>query len=146
MGLQKSRHNLATNQPKLGEREEANVPQVACPVLEVPSVPGTYLSSPLATKRTLSSPDPSFKLPSPLSSWKIGKEKLRKVRDYSGSNSAKAETQTSRCKEGCHRVLKRACRVSLLQQHIWPSISRSLSSGQRYHTICAEHNNGADLC
>lgn len=68
-------HNLATNQPKLGERE-ANVPQVV-PVLEVPSIPGTYLPSPLPTKRTLSSPDPSFKLPSPLNSWKDRKGKAK---------------------------------------------------------------------
>ena len=67
-GCKRVGHNLVTKQQKLGERGEANVPQVACPVLEVPSIPGTYLSSPLPTKRTLASPDPSFKLASPLNS------------------------------------------------------------------------------
>lgn len=73
----------------------------------------------------------------------------REGQDYGRRNSAKAGAQTNKCKRvarlGHCGVLNQACCVLILQEHIWPSISRSQSGGLRYPTICAVRSNRPDL-
>lgn len=74
---------------------------------------------------------------------------VREGRVCGGRDSAKAGAQTNKCKWvaclGHCGALNQACCVLILQKHIWPSISRSQSSGPRYHTICADRGNRPDL-
>lgn len=77
------------------------------------------------------------------------KEIGREGWDYGSRNSAKAGAQTNKCKWvaclGHCGVLNQTCCVLILQECIWPSISRSQSSGPRYPTICAVRSNRPDL-
>lgn len=83
---------------KLGEGARQIFKQKASSVPKAPSISGTWLSSPPPLKELYEVQTQVFKLPSPLNSWKKGKEKWGKVRDDGGKNSAKAETQTNKCK------------------------------------------------
>lgn len=77
------------------------------------------------------------------------KETGREGRDCGSRYSAKAGAQTNKCKWAARLghcgVLNQACCVLILQERIWPSISRSQSGGPRYPTICAVRSNRPDL-
>lgn len=114
----------------------------------IPGFPDTCARQwPFPTQRTLWNSNTSFKLLSPLTPDRH-KERVREE-SVACRNSAKAETQTNKCKWvvclGHCGVLNQACCVLILQRRIWPSISRSQSSGPRYHTICADRSNRPDL-